>query len=51
MCGAATDVFAAGWRAALDTVRLSFVTWEDVLAEIDDAGLREFYRLCLRFNG
>lgn len=46
-----TDVFAAGWHAALDTVRLSFVTWEDVLAEIDDDPLREFYRLCLRFNG
>jgi len=45
-----TDAFARGWRAALETVQLSFVTWEDSLAEIGDDQLDQFYRLCQRFN-
>lgn len=45
-----TGVFARGWRAVLDTVQLSFVTWEDVLAEIGGDKIEKFYDLCQRFN-
>lgn len=44
------DPFARGWRAIFDTVQLSFVTWEDALAEIGDDQLGQFYQLCRRFN-
>jgi len=47
---APSSAFARGWRAALDTVRLSFVTWEDVLAEIGNDPLNQFYQYCRRFN-
>ena len=42
--------FACGWRAALATVRVSFVTWETALAETGDDALKTFYELCQRFN-
>ncbi len=47
---APTSAFARGWRAALETVRLSFVTWEDVLAEIGNDPLNQFYQHCWRFS-
>lgn len=45
-----TAVFTRGWRAALETVQLWFVTWEEALAETADGQMREFYQLCQRFN-
>ena len=39
------------WRAVLPWVQIQFLTWEDVLAEIDSEELDEFYDLCVRFNG
>lgn len=45
-----TAAFARGWRAVLNTIQLSFVTWEDALAETGDAQLGKFYQLCQRFN-
>ena len=45
-----TTAFVRGWRAALDTIQLSFVTWEEALAETDDGQLEKFYQLCQRFN-
>ena len=45
-----TAAFVRGWRAVLDTIQLSFVTWEEALAEIGNDQLEQFYQLCQRFN-
>jgi hypothetical protein len=45
-----TAAFVRDWRAALETVQLWFVTWEDALAETGDGQLEQFYQLCQRFN-
>jgi hypothetical protein len=44
------EVFAADWQARLGEISLSFVTWEDALAGLDDRTFDEFYRLSRRFN-
>jgi len=46
----AASTFVRGWHALLNRIRCSFVTWEDVLAEIDSAPLNQFYQHCRRFN-
>jgi hypothetical protein len=51
--GEATDElgrFETDWEEMLETIQLRFVTWEEVLAEIGEESLRQFYRLCREFN-
>jgi len=43
--------FVAGWEKMIERVRPHFVTWEEVLAEIEEEGLLDFYGLCKQFNG
>lgn len=38
------------WRPVLDRIQIQFLTWEEVLAEINDANLDRFYNLCKQFN-
>lgn len=46
----ASSAFARGWRATLEAVQLTFVTWEEVLAGIGNDQLDQFYQYCRRFN-
>ena len=41
-----TAAFARGWRALLEAVQLTFVTWEEALAEIGNDPLHQFYKHC-----
>jgi hypothetical protein len=43
--------FFSEWEAVLPRIEVAFVTWEQVVAGIDDPDLRAFYELCRRFNG
>jgi hypothetical protein len=38
------------WRTVLSRIQIQFLTWEDVLAEIDSDGLNQFYDFCIQFN-
>jgi len=38
------------WRGVLPRVQIRFLTWEDVLTEIDNDELSQFYELCKKFN-
>ena len=42
--------FETGWEKMFDHVDLHFKTWEEVLDEIGDESLWEFYRLCKKYN-
>ncbi len=42
--------FFAGWHDVLPQIQIQFLTWEDVLAEIDSNELNRFYALCVQFN-
>ena len=42
--------FFAEWRDVLPQILIQFLTWEDVLAEIDSDELNRFYALCVQFN-
>jgi hypothetical protein len=44
------SAFIAGWRDVLQDLKIWFITWEDVLAEIADDELNRFYDLCKRFK-
>jgi hypothetical protein len=46
----ATSRFARQWDHVLDRLQISFVTWEDALAQIANDELSQFYKLCLQFN-
>lgn len=43
--------FEYRWKEMFEQVEVHFRTWEDVLAEIGDESLWEFYKLCRKFNG
>jgi hypothetical protein len=47
---AAVTRFEAGWEAVFERVSLGCHTWEDVLEEIGDGGLHQYYAFCKRFN-
>jgi hypothetical protein len=42
--------FFQEWGHVLHRIHIQFLTWEDVLAEIGDDDLDQFYCLCQRFN-
>ncbi len=42
--------FAEGWKDALRKLQVWFLTWEEVLAEIGDDELNQFYEMCKRFG-
>ncbi|MFO7696711.1 MAG: hypothetical protein R6X16_06095 [Anaerolineae bacterium] len=42
--------FSRRWREVLDRIQIQFLTWENVVAEIDDPNLGRFYELCRQFN-
>ena len=48
--GKPTARFFDEWRTVLPRIQVQFLTWEDVLAEIDSEELDQFYALCTRFN-
>ena len=45
----AIDRFSAGWREVLERLRVHFLTWEEVVADLEDDKLSRFYDLCLEF--
>ena len=46
-----TDIeFFHRWRQVLDRVDIQFLTWEEIVTEMDDASLDRFYDLCKKFN-
>jgi hypothetical protein len=42
--------FARGWKEILEALKVHFLTWEEVMADIGDNELSRFYELCMRFN-
>jgi len=38
------------WCTVLPRIQIQFLTWEDVLSEIDSDELNQFYDLCVEFN-
>ena len=42
--------FFAEWRHVLPRIHIQFLTWEDVIAEIENGYLDRFYTLCKHFN-
>ena len=42
--------FVGGWRDALQKLRIWFLRWEEVLAEIGDDDLSQFYTMCKKFS-
>lgn len=42
--------FEEQWRSVLRNINIGFITWEDVLSELEDEDVGEFYRLCEKFN-
>lgn len=42
--------FFGEWKSVLSRIQIQFLTWEDVLAEITNDELNQFYRLCKKFN-
>ena len=42
--------FFAKWRDVLPQIQIQFLTWEDVLAEINNNELNRFYALCVQFD-
>jgi hypothetical protein len=42
--------FFDAWRAVLAGIQIQFLTWEEVLGEINSATLDRFYELCVQFN-
>jgi hypothetical protein len=48
--GQPTARFTDAWCAVLPRIRIQFLTWEEVMAEIDSAMLDRFYDFCVQFN-
>lgn len=42
--------FFSDWQAVLPHIQIQFLTWEDVLTEINSDELNQFYDLCVQFN-
>jgi hypothetical protein len=48
--GETNSRFFQQWCQMLDRIHIQFLTWEEVVAEINDHNLHRFYDLCRRFN-
>lgn len=48
--GRSIDAFEQNWRAVWARTQTVWATWEEVVEEIGDPDLRDFYLLCKRFN-
>ena len=48
--GSAVEQFARGWRDAFNNLRIHFHTWEEVLTDIGNEKLDDFYEKCKAFN-
>ena len=48
--GRSIDAFEQDWRAVWNRTQTVWSTWEEVVEEIGDAHLSEFYALCKLFN-
>lgn len=46
----AIALFATGWKQVLENLQVWLATWEQVLAEMGDDELSEFYERCKQFN-
>ena len=48
-CGDAIEPFAAGWKEVLERLKVHFLTWEEVVADIGEDKLSGFYESCKKF--
>lgn len=43
-------IFCNSWNNILNNIEVKFVTWEDIITELKDNELTEFYEKCKQFN-
>lgn len=48
--GRTIDLFENNWKDVFQRVEMKWATWEEVVDEMKDQYLAEFYRLCKRFG-
>jgi hypothetical protein len=44
------EIFVKQWKIILKNINVQFITWEDILNEINDQDIDRFYELCKKYN-